>query len=265
MAYASGSRGYRPGLDGKNERGCAAQPRSTRAHGALVLACAAGLALALGCAQGGPPKVTPIGKVDPAPIDASIYRVGPADQLSIRVLPEPAIERTARVRPDGRFSMDLVGDVDATGRTTDEIAREIEQRIAEYRVSPSVTVSVEEIQSTAISVTGEVETPSSFPLERELRLSEAVAMAGGATEFAATARVRIVRRVGDQTLLYLVNLDRIQAGDATTDYVLERGDLVYVPAAVPVVVGYNVRRALYPLEVLMNTIAGPLLGFVAGQ
>lgn len=225
---------------------------------------AAGIALALGCAHQGPPKVTPMGKIEPAPIDASTYRIGPADQLSIRVLPEPAIERTARVRPDGRFSMDLVGDVEASGRTTDEIALEIEERIAEYRVSPSVTVSVEEIQSTAISVTGEVETPSSFPLDREVRLSEAVAMAGGATEFAATSRVRVVRRQGDQTLRYLVNLDRIQAGDATTDYVLERGDLVYVPAAIPVVVGYNLRRALYPLEVLMNTIAGPLIGFAAG-
>lgn len=231
-------------------------------HG--LIAGSIALVLALGCAQSGPPKSTPlVGEGEPAA--GAAFRVGPSDQLSIRVLPDPAIDRTARVRPDGRFSMDLIGDVDAAGRTTDEIAREIEQRMAEYRVSPSVTVSVDQIESTAISVTGEVQTPSSFPLERETRLSEAVAMAGGATTLAATSRVRIIRREGDKTLRYLANLDGIQAGDASTDFVLEKGDLVYVPAATPVVVGYNLRRALYPLEILMQTIAGPLLGFAVGR
>lgn len=236
--------------------------RSSGFHHGLVAAVA--ISLAIGCAQGGPPKATPLSS-EGAPGTGAAFRVGPSDSLSIRVLPDPAIERTARVRPDGRFSMDLIGDVEAAGRTTDEIAREIEERMAEYRVSPSVTVAVDQIESTAISVTGEVNSPSSFPLERETRLSEAVALAGGATTLAATSRVRIVRREGDKTLLYLVNLDRIQAGDSSTDYLLEKGDLVYVPAATPVVVGYNVRRALYPFEVMLQTIAGPLLGFAIGR
>lgn len=227
-------------------------------------AAAIAVSMAVGCAQGGPPKATPISG-ETAPTETAPFRVGPSDSLTIRVLPDPPIERVARVRPDGRFSMDLIGEVDAAGRTTSEIASEIEERIAEFRVSPSVTVAVDEIESTAISVTGEVATPSSFPLERETRLSEAVAQAGGATVLAATSRVRIIRREGDKTLRFLANLDRIQAGDTSTDYVLERGDLVYVPAATPVVVGYNVRRALYPFEVLLQTIAGPLLGFAIGR
>lgn len=231
-------------------------------HGVAVAVLAA--TLGLGCAQNGPPKETPLSAESP-PTTAAPFRVGPSDELTVRVLPDPAIERKARVRPDGRFSMDLIGDVDAAGRTTDEIAREIEERIAEYRISPSVTVSVDLIESTAISVTGEVNTPSSFALERETRLSEAVAQAGGATVLAATSRVRIIRREGDKTMRYLVNLDRIQAGDASTDYILEKGDLIYVPAATPVVVGYNVRRALYPFEVLLQTIAGPLIGFAIGR
>lgn len=236
--------------------------RSSGFHHGFVAVVA--LSFAIGCAQGGPPKATPLSG-EGAPGAAGSFRVGPSDSLSIRVLPDPAIERTARVRPDGRFSMDLIGDVEAAGRTTDEIAREIEERMAEYRVSPSVTVAVDQIESTAISVTGEVKSPSSFPLERETRLSEAVALAGGATTLAATSRIRIVRRDGDRTLLYRVNLDRIQAGDSSTDYLLEKGDLVYVPAATPVVVGYNVRRALYPFEVLLQTIAGPLIGFAIGR
>lgn len=219
------------------------------------------LAFAIGC--GTAPKSTPLAETASVG-DAVAYRVGPSDQLSIRVLPDPAIDRTARVRPDGRFSMDLIGDVNAAGRTTDEIAREIEERIAEFRLSPSVTVSVEQIQSTAISVTGEVASPSSFALERETRVSEAVAMAGGATTLGATSRVRVIRREGGQTVMYLSSLDHIQRGDASTDFILEKGDLVYVPAAVPVVAGYKLRRALYPLEVLLQTVAGAVLGFVAG-
>jgi polysaccharide export outer membrane protein len=229
-----------------------------------LAAAAVALLLAVGCAQGGPPKATPLAGEAGRPATVP-FQIGVSDTLSVRVLPDPPIERVARVRPDGRFSMDLIGDVEAAGRSTDEVAREIEERIAEYRVSPKVTVSVEQIQSTAVSVTGEVNGPSSFPLERETRLSEAVAQAGGATTFAATSRVRVIRRDGDKTLRYLVNLDRIQGGDASTDLVLEKGDLVYVPAATPVVIGYNVRRVLYPFEVLLQTIAGPLLGFAIGR
>lgn len=252
MACAHASCGFHHGLRGA----LGARP--------LALLSALVLGLALGCANGGPPKATPLGEGAGAMAPGGNYRVGPSDDLAITVLPEPAIERKVRVRPDGYFSMDLIGDVEAAGRTPDEIARDIEGRIAEFRVSPSATVAVEKVSSTAVSVLGEVFKPSSFPLERETRLSEAVAMAGGATTLAATSRVRIVRRDGDKTLRYLVNLDRVQAGDATSDYPLQKGDVVYVPAATPVVVGYNIRRILYPLEVLMNTIAGPLIGFAAG-
>jgi polysaccharide export outer membrane protein len=223
------------------------------------------LAVAFGCAP--TPAAHPISGPLPvaAPPDvASTYRVGPADTLVIRVLPEPAIERTVKVGPDGRFSFDLIGDVDAAGRSMDDIGKDVTSRMATYRQSPSVTVSLLLPSSTSVSVLGEVKTPQDIVIDRPIRVSEALARAGGATELAATSRVRVVRRQGEGSVLSLSDIDAIQAGHTETDVFLQRGDLVYVPAAIPVVVGYNIRRAIYPLEVLMRTIAGPLLGLLAG-
>src|SRR5262245_32376382 len=65
------------------------------------------------------------------------YRIGPSDELVIRVLPDPPIEREVIVQPDGEFAFDLIGEVDAAGKTPAEVAADIEGRIAEYRVSPN--------------------------------------------------------------------------------------------------------------------------------
>lgn len=193
----------------------------------------------------------------------SEYVVGASDELSIRVLPDPAIERTAKVRPDGKISMDLIGDVDASGHTIEQIRVDIRDRIGEFRQSPDVTVSLEVPASTAVAVTGEVKEPRSFPLEREIRVSEAVAQAGGLTELAAASRVRVIRRTGpDLAVTYKANLDQIQRGKAASDLILRPGDLVYVPPDAMVGAGYALRRLLFPLEVLMRTVAGPLLGFI---
>jgi polysaccharide export outer membrane protein len=225
-----------------------------------AVAAVLGLAIALGCATGSPPPP------ESATPTAELYRVGASDELEIRVLPEPAIEREVKVRPDGRFSFDLIGDVDAGGRTTAEIEADIEERMGEFRQVPSVTVSLKAPLSNAISVLGEVKSPASFALERDnIRVSEAIARSQGPTVLAATSRVRVVRREGDQTMLYIVNLDAIQGGDRKTDMRLRQADLVYVPAAVPVVAGYNLRRALYPLEILFQTIVGPILGFLVAR
>ena len=160
--------------------------------------------------------------------------MGASDELTVRVLPDPAIERVVTVRPDGRFSFDLIGDVEASGRTTDEIAADITQRIAEYRQSPSVSIALDEPLSTAVSVLGEANRPLVFSLERDIRLSEAIAQAGGATQLAAASRVRVIRYQNGQTVTHVADLDAIQAGDGATDLQLERGDLIFVPPATTV-------------------------------
>lgn len=208
----------------------------------------------MGCAStDGGTKATPIAA------SSEPYRVGPSDELNIRVLPDPAIEMPElHVRPDGKISVELIGDVPAAGRTTDEIAAEITQRMEQYRQAPSVSVSLVEPGSTTVSVIGEVREAGSFALDRDIRVAEVVAMAGDATELAATSRIRVVRRQGDQTILYLANLDQIRGGDGSTDILLQKGDLVVVPAAKPVVAGYKIRRALYPIESLFRVIGSGL-------
>jgi polysaccharide export outer membrane protein len=188
------------------------------------------------------------------------YRVGPSDTLTVKVLPDPAIELTpVKVRPDGKVSIDLIGDVQAAGRTTDEIAAEITDKMAEFRQSPTVSVAVEAPTSTTISVIGEVKSPGSFALDRDIRVAEAIAMAGGATELSATGRVRVVRREGGtQTVLMISDLDETRAGDGSTDMVLQKGDLVVVPAAYPVVAGYELRKFLYPIESVFRVIGAGL-------
>ena len=236
------------------------QPDADR-HGIAwtrFVAGALGALLTLGCASTSPPNLPPART-------AELYRVGASDELTVRVLPDPAIERVVTVRPDGRFSFDLIGDVEASGRTTDEIAADITQRISEYRQSPSVSIALDDPLSTAVSVLGEVNKPLVFSLERDIRLSEAIAQAGGATQLAAASRVRVIRYQNGQTVTHVADLDAIQAGDGTTDLHLERGDLIFVPPARTVGAGYSIRRAVYPLEVLMNTIAGPILGLLIGR
>jgi polysaccharide export outer membrane protein len=234
------------------------RPRRLARAGRVALGIA--VALTVGCATT-KPSPPPATQAPGLP-----YKVGANDTLSIKVLPDPPIEREARVRPDGMISMDLIGDVQAAGRTPEEIRADIEQRMAEYRQAPNVTVAVDVVSSTAIAVTGEVGGPSLFPLERETRVSEAVAQAGGATQLAAASRVRLIRRSSaGETQLFLTNLAEIQRGNTESDVVLERGDLIYVPPAYTVVVGYNIRRIFYPFEVLLSGVGGALLGLVAAQ
>jgi polysaccharide export outer membrane protein len=214
------------------------------------------MAATTGCSTGsGPSEQT---------VTAEPYRVGPSDQLTIRVLPDPAIEMTEiKVRPDGRISVELIGDVVAAGRTTDEIAAEISEKMTVYRQTPSVSVSVDAPASTTVSILGEVNSPGSFPLERDIRVAELVALAGGQTELAATSRVRIVRREGTQTTMTLADLDAIKAGDGSTDYLLRKGDLVVVPSAYPVVAGYEIRKFLYPIEAFFRVIGTGLFAAFA--
>jgi polysaccharide biosynthesis/export protein len=226
----------------------AARPEFVRSLLLLV----AGSLVAFGCASG-PKASESIATTEP-------YRIGPSDKLTIRVLPEPALVlEHLQVRPDGRISVELIGDVQVAGRTTDEVAAEIAEKMVQYRQSPSVSVSVEAPASTTVSVMGEVKSPGSFALDRDVRLSESVALAGGQTELSATSRVRIVRREASGTVLYLANLDRIKAGDGSTDMMLSKGDLVVVPAAYTVVAGYEIRKFLYPLEAFFRTVGSSFL------
>jgi polysaccharide export outer membrane protein len=214
---------------------------------------AARLALA-SCAlllAGGLTACTGTAGAPPGPQTLS-YRVGPPDQLRITILPEPVIEREATVRPDGMISVDLIGDVAAAGRTTEEIARDIETRIGRFKRDARVTVALGAALSSEITVLGEVGRPATFPLSRQTRIVEALGTVGGTTVFAAKSRIRLIRTAEGKTQVYTVNLSNIQKGDLGTNYLLQGGDLVYVPPGVMATIGYQLQAVLFPFQQLLG-------------
>ena len=197
---------------------------------------------ALTLAACGSPSVPP-----PAPpLDA--YRVGPPDQLNITILPEPIIEREVIVRPDGMISVDLIGDIAAGGRTTEEIAEDIQTRIGRFKRDARVTVALGAALSAEVTVLGEVNNPSTFPLTRQTRLVEAIGTVADTTIFAAKNRVRVIRYSDGGTKVLIANLEAIEKGDLSTNYLLHGGDLVVVPPSNWAAVGYALQAALFPFQ-----------------
>ena len=207
-----------------------------------------GLALA-GCATPNAPAPAPR-ETEPA------YRVGAPDELFVLVLPEPQIARVTVVRPDGMITVDLIGDVRAAGRTVEEIAAEVTKRIAPFIRNPQVTVSVIISKSRAVTILGEVLRPSSFPLDKEVRVAEAIGRVYGPTYLAAKSRIKVVREAGGTSRVYQVNLDAIEDGDLRTNLVLEGGDVVVVPPTAAASIGYAIRGFFYPITAIFG-IGGP--------
>jgi polysaccharide export outer membrane protein len=192
------------------------------------------------------------------------YRVGPPDELMISVLPDPAIERKSTVRPDGMISIDLVGDVPAAGRTSEEIAQDIQERIGRFKRDASVTVSVMNSLSSEITVVGEVGRPSTFPLQRETRLIEAIGMVGGARQFADKEGIRIIRFEDGQTTVMTVSLAGIEHGDLSTNYLLRGGDVIVVPPTKIAAAGYWVQSVFFPVQAILGIGVGVMTGGVVG-
>ena len=209
------------------------------AEGAAVASLWIGLCLLAACAS---PKGPPEGPAVPS------YVIGPPDQLNVTILPEPIIERSVLVRPDGMISIDLIGDVAAAGRTPEEIASDIENRISRFKRNAMVTVALEESLSAQVTVLGEVSRPFTFPLERETRVVEAIGMVGGPSIFAAKSRIKVIRFREGRSHVYRVNLNALEDGDLGTNIVLQGGDLVVVPPTVAAVIGHFLGNLFYPIQ-----------------
>jgi polysaccharide export outer membrane protein len=161
------------------------------------------------------------------------YNIGPGDVLEISVWQHPELDRIVTVRPDGRMSFSLIGDVNANGLTPAKLDEVITGMLSEYVQKPEVTVIVTgvSIKSTQILVLGQVARPGAYPMEESLTVLEAVAKAGSYTERAGLNRVTITRQSRAKTPKVMkVNLKKvITKGDRSGDVILEPGDVVHVP------------------------------------
>ncbi|HVJ18795.1 MAG TPA: polysaccharide biosynthesis/export family protein [Polyangiaceae bacterium] len=157
----------------------------------------------------------------------SAYAIDEGDLLDIRVYNEPAISGRARVRSDGKVTVALVGDVDARGKTPNELAREVQQRLQKFLQTPSVSIAIEEIRPLTITVMGEVGKPGVFTLNPNSGVLQAIASAGGFSEYADDDRIYVVRRSPGLRVRFSYEGLRDNAGGAA-DFVLKNGDLVTV-------------------------------------
>jgi polysaccharide export outer membrane protein len=159
------------------------------------------------------------------------YAIGVGDVLEISVWKNPDLTTTVPVRPDGRISVPLLGDVQAAGMTPLALKQSLTDGYKDYVTAPGVSVVVKEIHSRKIFVTGEVAHPGTFDLEQRMKLMQALALAGGLTPY-AKGRVVVLRdsRDGRQEKRYQADINAIVKGKRPQDNILLLpGDTLVVP------------------------------------
>lgn len=162
------------------------------------------------------------------------YRIGIDDRIQVSVWKNPELSITAPVRPDGRISVPLIGDVVAGGKTPPELADAIREKLAAYIRDPNVTVIVTDLQSheflTRVRVTGAVRNPRSLPFRQGMTVLDAVLEAGGLNDFAAPNRTKLYRTGKSGTQVYDVALgDILNSGKLDTNYTLFPRDVLTIP------------------------------------
>lgn len=164
--------------------------------------------------------------------------VGPFDQLSVDVLGLPELSRQVRVDASGRIALPLAGSVDVNGKSPEEIAGLVRDRLgASYVKNPMVTVTVNETVSQTLTVDGEVRAPGIYPVLGRMTLIKAIASAQGTTEVANASHVVVFRRVQGRQMAALYDLRAIRLG-AYADPLVYTNDVV--------VVGESNARRLFP-------------------
>jgi polysaccharide export outer membrane protein len=158
------------------------------------------------------------------------YKIGIDDVLNIAVWKNETLSRVVPVRPDGKISLPLLNDVQVAGLTPEQLRDVLTDRLAEYETSPEVSVTVVEVRSFKVSVLGEVVRPGRFELRNSTTVLDALALAGGFKDFAATTRIVVLRSGGSSAKRVLFNYKKaIAAGGEAENFFLEPGDIILVP------------------------------------
>jgi polysaccharide biosynthesis/export protein len=164
------------------------------------------------------------------PADPKPYTIGADDLLDILIWKQPDVSGTVRVAGDGTITVPLLGNVQAAGRTTDQLADVLQRDLLKLIHNPRVTVRVSNPQSQVIYVLGEINKPGMLSLNSGEVLSQAIAAAGGFTPYANTHKLRVVRREEGNAVEMTINFAKVQKGDdLSSDIAMERGDTVIVP------------------------------------
>ncbi|MBT6209471.1 MAG: polysaccharide export protein [Woeseia sp.] len=173
----------------------------------------------------------PFGSMQAQENDDRRYYVQPGDILEVSVWREEDLQRDVLVRPDSRFSFPLVGDIDASNKTVEELKDEVVQRLERYIPEPVVTVTVKDILGNKIYLLGQVNNPGAFVVNPRVDVMQALSLAGGTTPFASLNDIVILRRNmdGSQRAMKFQYKDIERGRDLEQNILLESGDIVIVP------------------------------------
>lgn len=185
----------------------------------------------------------PLSAQDDAPIapltdtnDSGEYLIGPGDTLNVFVWQQPELSVVVPVRPDGKISTPLVEDMEAVGKTSSQLARDIEAVLAEVIRQPEVTIMIEGFVGTfgaQIRVLGQAANPGSVPYRERMTLLDVMLEVGGLTPFAAGNRSTLIRSQDGERVETRIRLDRLlNRGDLDENVRLQPGDVIVIPQAI---------------------------------
>lgn len=159
------------------------------------------------------------------------YIIGPGDLLAINVLHEPEVSQKVPVRMDGKISMPLIGEIQASGMKPGNLQETIAAKLHDYIKDAEVTVVVEEIRSRQFTVMGEVEHPGSFPLAKPTTVLDGLAQAGAFRDFAKLTKIHVLRKTPEGTTVTLpFNYKEVSKGKNESQNIeLQAGDTIIVP------------------------------------
>jgi polysaccharide biosynthesis/export protein len=175
---------------------------------------------------------TPSAEVPAAPkAHDDTFVIGNDDVLAINVWKEPDISRSIPVRPDGKISLPLVGEVQAAGRTPLKLEQDIAARLKSYIGEPEVTVIVQQVNSQKFNILGQVNRPGTYPIVNSVTVLDAIALAGGFRDFAKQKSIYVLRQSADggQTRLPFNYKDVVKGRNTAQNIKLQPRDTVVVP------------------------------------
>ncbi len=162
--------------------------------------------------------------------DSADYILGAEDLIEVMVWKNPDLSTTVFVRPDGKISLPLIGDLQAAGLTSIELRDSIKVLLRRYKKTPEVSVIVREINSFSIFFVGEVVQPGKIKLKSETSFLQAMTLVGGFTEFANVKNIVLLRRENGQEQRIKINYKDIVSGkNPDSNIMLKRGDTILVP------------------------------------
>lgn len=176
------------------------------------------------------PQAQPIATGANAVVSDTDFIIGAGDVLGINVWREPEMSRSVPVRPDGKISLPLLGEFQASGLTPTQLQAKLAKQLATLVTNPEVTVIVEQIKSQKFNIMGEVAHPGEFPLTKPMTVLDAVSIAGGLKDFAKAKKMYVLRRSQDGTTVRIpVNYKNAIRGSAKENFEIQERDTIVVP------------------------------------